>query len=252
MNIRDNIISLSQKVVLVSQQNNAHETGKNGPLRLSYAHMRENNAGEEMHKSLNNNQFLPTWHLRGVLLNPVSQKYPPKQTQIFSYHSSVHNPKLDNLGCEHSGLIVSGVVIFTEKNGYWAFNSLCCVDIDSHFRRCLFLYGSSVCVCCLWDRADQRDVAHHLTWQKVSGIVQHYRINLNTELIWIKLALFSRKSLGICRANPIITVIIYAAVTTAVSSYDCGFFPFMILGVRLIRISIYISQGNKVIQIYMT
>ena len=34
------------------------------------------------------------------------------------------------------------------------------------------------------------------------------------------LALFSRKSLGICRANPIITVIIYAAVTTAVSSYD--------------------------------
>ena len=33
---------------------------------------------------------------------------------------------------------------------------------------------------------------------------------------------FTRKSPRICRANHIITAIIYAAVTTAVSSYDCS------------------------------
>ena len=91
-----------------------------------------------MHKSLNDNRFLPTWHPIGVFLKPVSQKYPQNQMQIFSYHASGHIPKLDNLWWEHSGLIMSGVVIFYRKNGYWAFNSLRCVDIDSHFWWCLF------------------------------------------------------------------------------------------------------------------
>ena len=45
--------------------NNAHKTGTNGPLRVNYAHMRENNhMGDKITEIyLNNNHFLPTWHL---------------------------------------------------------------------------------------------------------------------------------------------------------------------------------------------
>ena len=160
---KQNNLSLPQMIALVSQQimlmrqEIIEHWDLIMPIWEKIMPMRE----KLMHKSLNDKRFLPTCHPIGVFLRPVSQKYPQKEMQIFSYYASGHNLKLDNLGCKHSGLILSGVVISYRKNGYWAFNSLCCVDIDSHFWRCLFLYGLSVCVCCLWDRTD------HKTWHTI-------------------------------------------------------------------------------------